>query len=194
MLKLTTFLAFIFLFTLTSLSIYYVAVRNISDENIHKWTPPKEITSYPTKQIRTGVQKDLWISDNGLRLHHQILSPQSILTAYPKGESFELVEDMHEMKCYLQEHIEPGEKHMQQIRFIKSHSGTYRYSDQYFHAQQVFLALFKIPGNTLDTHLDFDTALLKGVAEKVSLSLAENSPNFHAEKFKAYIHSNKQHD
>jgi len=194
MLQRTTIITLIILVTLTGLSVYHTLTRDKFEAVKQEWKAPKEATCYPTKQMRSGVQKDLWMADDGLRLHHRMISPRSILTAYPKGENFELVEEMQGMKCYLQENIETGETMMQQIRFIESESGIYRYSDQHFDAHQVFLALFRLPGNQLTTHLDLDAAFLKGIAEEVSLSLAENSPDFQAEKFKAHIRPNKQHE
>lgn len=191
MLKRITLASLATLVALTGASVTYVLMRGSLNNMPQNWTTPKVATCYPTKQMRSGVQKDLWMSDDKQRLHHRMMSPRSILTAYPKGENFELVEEMQGMKCYLQENIEEG---VQQIRFIESESGTYRYSNQYFDAHQVFLALFRLPGSELETKLDFDFAFLKGVAEDVSLSFSENSPNFHAEKFKAHIRPQKHHD
>lgn len=193
MLQRTTFLTLTLLACITAASLMLALKPSPKACSQKEWKAPKEKTRYPTKQMRSGVQKDLWMSEDGVRLHHRMLSPRSILTAYPKGENFELVEEMQGMKCYLQETVEEGEAPVQQIRFIESESGTFRYSDLHFDARQVFLALFRLDGNTLETHLEFDQAFLKGVAEEVSLSFAENSPDFHAEKFKAHIRP-KQHE
>jgi len=189
----TTIITFLLLTLVTGLSVFSVLKRSKTAPFPHEWKAPKQATLYPTKQMRSGVQKDLWIANDGFRLHHRMISPRSILTAYPKGENFEIIEEMQGMKCYLQEHIEKGENPTQQIRFIESASGTYRYSDQHFEAHQVFLALFRMPGDTLETTLDFNDAFLKGVAQEVSLSFSEKSPDFHAEKFKAHIRP-KQHE
>ena len=191
MLRRMTLFSLIALVILTGTAVTYVLMRGSLETLPENWTAPRVATCYPTKQTRSGVQKDLWMADDKECLHHRMMSPRSILTAYPKGENFELVEEMQGMKCYLQEEVENG---MQQIRFIESESGTYRYSNQYFDAHQVFLALFRVPGSTLETTLDLNSAFLKGVAEDVSLSFSENSPNFHAEKFKAHIRPQKQHD
>ena len=191
MLRRTTVLTLVVLFAVTGASVYHVLTRGSLETAEQERKAPKEATCYPTKQMRSGLQKDLWMTDEGQRLHHRMISPRSILTAYPRGGNFELVEEMQSMKCYLQENIETGEKTMQQVRFIESESGTYHYSDQHFATHQVFLALFRLPGNQLETRLDFDAAFLKGIAQDVSLSFSENSPNFHAEKFKAQIRPNK---
>jgi hypothetical protein len=150
---------------------------------------PKHEEKFPSKQMRKGVTKDLWISDKEhSRLHHHIESPRSILTAIPYGNRVELIEQMIGMKCYFQEKLEnSAEGPVQHIRFLQSSEGTYRYTDQVFDAQSVFLALYRLPGDTLTTHLSTDDAYLKGVAEEVSLSFSSGTPNFHAEKFKAQI-------
>ena len=150
---------------------------------------PQEASEPPPQQIRTGVSKDLWITDETLeRLHHHIESPHSILTIYNHGSHLELIEKMKGMKCYLQEKIESDtDTFIQQIRFIESTEGTYHYSDHHFNAPSVFLALFRMPGQTLFTDLKLDQAFLKGVAQEVSLSFAEDRPNFHAQKFKAHV-------
>ncbi|MCP5505583.1 MAG: hypothetical protein H7A38_01710 [Chlamydiales bacterium] len=150
---------------------------------------PKNEEKYPNKQMRSGVSKDLWIANKeGGRLHHHIESPRSILTAVQKGSQIELTEQMINMRCFLQEKIEDDDgKLTQNIRYFQSSEGTYRYSDQLFNAHSVFLALYSLPGDTLTTTLDPSTAFLKGVADEVSLSFSNGSPNFQAEKFKAHI-------
>ena len=145
--------------------------------------------------MRSGVSKDLWTSGHDQkRLHHHIESPRSILTAIRKGNQIELTEQMINMRCFLQEKIEgdEGELH-QNIRYLQSSEGVYRYSDRLFNAHSVFLALHTIPGDKLTTTLDPKTAYLKGVADDVSLSFSSGSPNFHAEKFKAQIRPHVEH-
>lgn len=192
MLKQVTSLAFIFLMALTGLCIYYVFMRAPLNNKVPKQSiVSKKVNSDLTKQIRRHVQKDLWISSDDSRLHHQMISPYSTLVASPKGNHVELIEVMQGMKCYLQEKIETEKDPVQHIRLIESDLGTYRYADHHFDAPQVFLALFRLPGNHLNTHLDLDTAFLKGVAEDVSLSFTQNSPDFQAKKFKANVQTKK---
>ena len=75
----------------------------------------------------------------------------------------------------------------QNIRHLQSEEGTYWYTDHYFDAHSVFLALYRLPGETLTTHLDTKDAYLKGIAEEVTLTFSGGTPDFHAEKFKAQI-------
>jgi len=185
MLSRATYIAFALVFALTAVTVHFLLNRPALHVPKLDLKASKKETAYPTKQMRSGVQKDLWVTENGVRLHHQMSSPRSILTAYPKGDNFELVEEMQGMRCYLQEML--PEENRQQIRLIKSSAGTYSYSTFHFDAHQVFLALFELPGNELQTHFNLDDAFLKGVAEEVTLKFAESSPNFNAKKFKAQI-------
>lgn len=156
---------------------------------------PKQEEKYPNKQMRSGVSKDLWITGhNHQRLHHHIESPRSILTAVQKGSQMELTEQMINMRCYFQEKIEEEEGEVyQNIRYLQSSEGVYHYSDHLFDAHSVFLALYTLPGDTLTTTLDPKMAYLRGVADDVSLSFSDGSPNFHAEKFKAQIRPHGEH-
>ena len=148
---------------------------------------PKHKEKYSNQHMRSGVSKDLWIADKtGTRLQHHIESPHSVLTVIPHEKRIELVEQMIGMKCYFQEMVEDIEgKAIQNIRYLQSEEGTYRYDNHYFHADGVFLALYRLPGEILPTHLDIKDAYLKGNGEDVTLSFTERSPDFHAEKFKA---------
>ncbi len=143
----------------------------------------------PTEQQRFGVSKDLWIQDSEMgRLHHHIESPSSILTVVRNSKQTHLIEQMIDMKCYLQEKVEEEDGTItQQIRYIESKEGIYNYSDHHFDAPSVFLALFRIPGDRLPTKLNSDEAYLLGVGKEVSLSFLNGRPNFHAQKFKAHI-------
>lgn len=194
MINRATFFACLFLILFTGGVIFKAfysskEVKSIEETLTEEISMPKHEEKYPNKQMRSGVSKDLWISDNGKeRLHHHIESPRSILTAIPHGTRIELVEQMIGMKCYFQEKIEEDRGEIvQNIRYIQSEDGTYRYTDHYFDAHSVFLALYRIPGETLSTQLDTKDAYLKGIAEEVTLSFSDGSPNFHAEKFKAQI-------
>jgi len=194
LIKRTTIIAFFLLFLFTGGVLFqafysFKEGRSIEEMLTQEISMPKHEEKFPNKQMRKGVAKDLWISNKDhVRLHHHIESPRSILTAIPHGNRVELIEQMIGMKCFFQEKLEKEEgEPMQQIRYLQSGEGTYRYTDHFFDAHSVFLALYRISGESLVTHLDADDAYLKGIAEEVSLSFSNGTPNFHAEKFKAQI-------
>ena len=194
MLKQTTLIASLLL-VLCCASILYKVIEHPSNgqrvEEIltQEMEMPQKETKYPTRQMRSGVSKDLWIHDAEMgRLHHHIESPRSILTVYSSDKHMHLIEQMIGMKCYLQEKVERDDRTLsQQIRYIESKEGTYRYSDHHFDAHSVFLALFRLPGDQLSTKLNIEEAFLRGVAREVSLSFSGDNPNFHAQNFKAHI-------
>ena len=193
MLKKTTIISFFLLSLMMGMAFFLVFRDPSSSLAIDKilCSAPKEKGEIaPTKQMRSGVVKELWITEGDKRLHYRIESPRSVLTALPKGNTFELTEQMQGIKCFFQEKIEHAEETgelSQQLRFIESREGTYTYADHRFNAEQVFLALFRLPGDRLETNLDLSTAFLKGVAKEVTLSLSHHGPSFHAKKFKAHI-------
>lgn len=195
MLKRTTIIASLFILLIFGNVLYtiikpFTKGQCVEEILTQEMEMPQKEGKYPTKQMRSGVSKDLWIHDPQMgRLHHHIESPRSILTAYRVDKHMHLMEQMIGMKCYLQEKVEVDDEGtlIQQIRYIESKEGNYQYSDHHFEAQSVFLALFRLPGDTLSTKLSLDEAFLKGVAKEVSLSFSEDRPNFHAQKFKAQI-------
>lgn len=194
MIKRATLVAFLLLAIFTTGAFFEAFYSTKGGESIEQVltqdvSMPKNEEKYPNKQMRSGVSKDLWIAnrENG-RLHHHIESPRSILTAIQKGNQIELTEQMINMRCFFQEKIEEEDGEIRQnIRYLQSSEGTYHYSDQLFDAHSVFLALYNLPGNTLTTTLDPQAAFLRGVADDVSLTFSNGSPNFHAKKFKAQI-------
>ena len=141
------------------------------------------------QQVRKGVSKDLWVSrEEGEGLHHYIESPVSIIKTVYSENQIHLVEEMLEMRCYFQERIEEREgKLTQSIRYMHSEKGIYQYRGHLFHASNVFLALYRIPGKTLLTNLSAQESYLQGVAEGVTLSLLKGSPHFQAKTFKAQV-------
>ena len=150
-------------------------------------------TNYPkTHQQRKGVRKDIWVSqEDQSRLQYRIDSVSSVLTLIPKKGKFEVVENLENIKCWMQDKLyfaTGKEEAMQQTRYLEADSGEYRFNTQEFIAQKVGLSLFRIPGHALPKQqLDMKKAYLKGIAQDVSFSLAGKIPHFHAQDFKASL-------
>ena len=142
----------------------------------------------PIKQRREGVQKDLWISQEGGYSHHRIITPYSTLIATPRGNVFELIEEMEKTTCYLQKRIDGGEEGSQQIQRLQSDRGRYFYKEQSFDTEKVLITSFKIPGQTLEVDLDQHTPFLRGYAKRAFISLKGDPVNLQAEQFKAHIY------
>ena len=150
-------------------------------------------SNYPkTHQQRKGVRKDIWVSqEDQSRLQYRIDSMASVLTLIPKKGKFEVVENLENIKCWMQDKLyyaSGNEDAMQQARYLEADRGEYRFNTQEFIAQKVGLSLFRIPGHTLPKQqFDMKKAYLKGVAQDVSFSLAGKIPHFHAQDFKASL-------
>ncbi len=141
----------------------------------------------PVEQLRYQTTKDLWkLGENGVRLHYHIKSPYSILLAYPKGSSYEFIEKMHEIKCYFQQSVDLNQS-TQQISYLQSNQGSYSYGKQSFTAESVLITMFQINGTTLQMEINPSDIFLKGMANQVSLSFANQQPAFQSKAFTATI-------
>ena len=138
-------------------------------------------------QNRAGVRKDLWITEEGgKRLHNKIESASSILTLTPIDDHMEIIENLHQIRCSMQDKIinENG-KTTQQVRYFDANSGLYQYSISRFSAETVALSLFRLPGSDLPESLSQKSPFMKGVAKDVSFALSGKASAFQAKYFKA---------
>ena len=142
-----------------------------------------------THQNRSGVRKDLWLSQQDRsRLHYRIDSKSSVLTLLPIEDKLDIIENLQQIKCWMQDKLyAQGNVAMQQMRFFEADQGIYQYSTQRFAANSVALSLFRIPGNQLPSSIDFGAAFLRGIAQDVSFSIAGKTTQFQAQRFKATL-------
>ncbi len=145
-------------------------------------------------QNRSGVRKDLWLSQQDrTRLHYRIDSKSSVLTLLPIDDKVDIIENLQQIKCWMQDKLyAQGNVPMQQMRFFEADHGIYQYSSQRFAANSVALSLFRLPGIALPTSVDPKAAFLRGIAQDVSFSIAGKTTQFQAERFKATIQSQKE--
>lgn len=143
-----------------------------------------------TQQRRTGVVKEIWFTqEDNSRLHYRIFSESSLLTMNPKEKSFDVVEKLEKIKCWMQDKLyDPSSATgaAQQIRFLVAEEGLYRYTAQEFLAQSVALSLFRLAGHELPTEMTAKP-FLKGIAEDVSFAVSGKNPQFKAKHFKAEL-------
>jgi hypothetical protein len=149
----------------------------------------KATRSEQTHQTRSGVRKDLWLSQQDRsRLHYRIDSKSSVLTLLPIDDKVDIIENLQHIKCWMQDKLyAEGDVVMQQMRFFEADQGIYQYSTQRFAANSVVLSLFRIPGIQLPTAVDPSKAFLRGIAQDVSFSIAGKATQFQAQKFKATL-------
>lgn len=141
------------------------------------------------QQNRKGVTKEIYLTqESGLQLHYRVQSDSSTLTLKPEGSRFNLIEQLHQMRCWMQEKLENTEKgYTQQLRYLEAEEGIYRYTSQQFLAQTVTLSLYHLPGRILPREKHPGTPFLSGVAQDIRFAVAGKSPQFQAENFKASL-------
>jgi hypothetical protein len=142
-----------------------------------------------TEQYRVGVRKDLWLTqEDRSRLHYRIESQKSTLTLVPINDKLDMIENLQQIHCWMQDKIyKQGDEMMQQIRFFEATDGTYRYSEERFAANDVALSLFRLRGTDLPYITDPSKAFLRGVAQDVSFSVVGKTTRFQAGRFKASL-------
>jgi hypothetical protein len=153
----------------------------------------QQLTIKPTlssaNQYREGVRKDIWaVQNKDSRLHYRIDSRLSTLSLVPVNDHIDAIETLEDIRCWMQEKLYlTGSHPMQQLRFFSAQSGTYEYKTQKFLAKSVELSLFRLPTHQIPNKLNMRQAFLKGIAQDVSFSVSGDSPQFHAEHFKATL-------
>jgi len=140
-------------------------------------------------QSREGVRKDIWFSqEDKSRLHYRIESDSSLLTMVPNKGKFNMVENLSNIRCWMQEKLYGTEQdQMQQIRFLKASEGLYRFNQQQFQANSVDISLFRMPGHELATPTSTKAAFLNGNADDISFSVSGKTPQFQAHHFTASL-------
>jgi hypothetical protein len=149
-----------------------------------------------TQQERKGVVKEIWFTqEDNTRLQYRIFSESSLLTIKPEGNSFDLIEKLEKIKCWMQDKLyepNPGSGPMQQIRFLAAEDGLYRYTTQEFLAQSVALSLYRLGGHDLPKEAVIAKPFLKGIADDVSFAVSGKNPQFQAKHFKAELNRSEE--
>ncbi len=149
-----------------------------------------------TKQERKGVVKEIWFTqEDNSRLQYRIFSESSLLTIKPEGKSFDLIEKLEKIKCWMQDKLyepTPGAGPLQQIRFLAAEDGLYRYNTQEFLAQSVALSLYRLSGHDLPKEVVTEKPFLKGIADDVSFAVSGKNPQFQAKHFKAELNRSEE--
>lgn len=142
------------------------------------------------QQNRKGVTKEIYFTqEDGSQLHYRVQSDSSTLTLKPEGSHFNLIEQLHQMRCWMQEKLEGAgqEEATQQVRYLEAEEGIYRYTAGQFLAQSVTLSLYRLPGHILPQERNPGTPFLSGMAQDIRFAVSGKSPQFQAENFKASL-------
>lgn len=179
--------------------IFHLSFVRKSDIEIYMQTGKKQeiATTKPITQAnqkREGVRKDIWFTqEDKSRLHTRIDSQASTLTLLPKDDKVDIIENLEQIKCWMQEKLYvTGQTPMQTMRYFEADQGTYQYATQRFFAQSVVLSLFRTPGHDLPMKFDPSAAFLRGIAQDVSFSVSGKTTQFKAQQFKATLRSQNE--
>lgn len=138
--------------------------RKLSQESTRQHSH-QTLEKQPARQLRTGVQKDIWTLDETERLHIRLRSTHSELVLKQKGQKFEAVEKLQNLECWVQEKIDPLLQ-SQRIRHLSAEEGAYHFPSQRFHTQNVHLSFFRLPGTTLPLTIE-TPPFLHGIAQEM---------------------------
>lgn len=153
-----------------------------------KATSCRALKRKPIEQQRENVQKDIFLTQDGTRLHFRIFSEKSILTFTEKKDNIEIIENLEKIKCLIQDRyfFNPQKKiFQQQLRYFTAEKGSYIYPSHKFVTDSINLNFFEIPGDSLPDDMISFEPYLKGFAKEVSFSLTEKSPRLTAKHFQA---------
>lgn len=132
--------------------------------------------SYQAKQYRQGVQKSFWYEKGDQRLEFLLTSADAELVYEKQGNSQEIVEHMHDVRCLLQEEIYylPRDPHpMQTVRCFEADSAEYHYTSNRLIADHAKMTLFTLPGNELILPMDDDVPTMSCYADSVEVAFVE---------------------
>jgi hypothetical protein len=154
---------------------------------VKSFSPSNHLSLAEAKQSRNYVRKDLWIVQTPTeRVCNRIESDTSTLIFQPKDHAIQVFEQLSHIRCWIQEKNSSGEK---QTCFILASEGTYRYQNQNFEANDVFLSIHKLAQTPFSFDLTNHAPFLQGKAAKVTFSLQNGSQSFQASQFKASLRS-----
>ncbi|MEI8301516.1 MAG: hypothetical protein WCG10_07925, partial [Chlamydiota bacterium] len=156
-----------------------------------KKTTPSQAEISPATQIRNRVQKDLWHFNGSQRLHYQIRSDHSTLLITSSHHKISLQESMDNVVCMIQDKLYEDASHhpLQQLKILSAAHGIYNFNNHHFEADRVFINFYTMGGFALPENLPSQQADLQGIAKTASFTFANQGLCFHAEKFKAQLHT-----
>ncbi|MEI6242728.1 MAG: hypothetical protein WCP39_04910 [Chlamydiota bacterium] len=167
--------------------VYYFHADDLYKKQILQLQPAKKKPSLAS-QKRSGVQKDLYITQNKERIHLCLQSKISEVFLFQKKKKTELMESLQGIEGFIQDKIETkaSNQQFQQLRYFRSNHGTYFFPSHQFQSDEIALGFFYLPGSEMPTSVDLSQAYLRGSAEKISFFLNDKKvPYLEASHFKA---------
>lgn len=139
-------------------------------------------------QHRFATQRDLVFSDGSTRLRMRLWSKQGELVFQQQHGEQELVENMEDVHCIIQERLfEKEGRPFQEIRVITANKAVYSYEQEQLTAKDVYIQHFVIPGHALVENLDGYTPTMRGKAAIAEFFLGGEQIRVQLQQFKARI-------
>lgn len=159
----------------------------------------EDALSEPTRsrQVRFGMQRDASIKKDGEIHQFRLKSAYAELVLEKHHNDLQVVENMQDVDCWLQESVHPPSKETnangaspeeQKIVVLHAESASYHHQKDLLIAENVNVVRYIAFGNDPKTAVDEGRKLLEGTAEKACASIADGSQKLIAELFKARIY------
>jgi hypothetical protein len=146
----------------------------------------------PGEQQRTGVSKDLYLIENGKRLHSHFVSDASRVRFTFRHGQAELEELMDQVHGTVQDDIfEEGGIAMQSVRELEAEHACYQFHTGRFSGNDVSFRRYTAPGHELTSLGGDEQELMWGQARDVELCLGKERVDFRASRLRATIYSPK---
>ncbi len=146
------------------------------------------------EQKKIHVRKDFWISKNGFRYHHAIISPSSKVKIIDFHPNFVAEEVFPHLECYLQEDLmgsfDTG--YFQELRIFEAESGVYNYDKQTFIAHKVNFSNYQLEGNQLPIKDSLPQPFLAGKASSTLLKFKDHAIQAKANHVQATVFNSKK--
>ena len=158
-----------------------------------------DASPYKAKQQRQAIQKDIFFTQKEERLQLRLISAEAELILDHHDDETEIIEQMHDVKCYMQEELfyvlpdgrktqaadAEGVKAMQIIRYLEAEAASYHYKSEKFKAENVKISRYAVQGHQLEDFNQAAKLIMDGLAKKVEFSLSGKDLNFKAHQLKA---------
>ncbi len=189
MFKKTTFFALFTVLTLWTLLLFTLFKIKPSDYSNFEKLQRKETIFQPICQLRQGVQKDIWFSENGEKRHFSIFSQRSELTLHLLSKEPEVMERLFHIECLLQDKLflDANGNPWQELRYFTAEEGVYLFPSYRFLCPKMEVSFYQAPSHLLPATLTNNKSFLTGVASDVSFDLSEKTPSFFAHHLTAKV-------
>lgn len=181
--KLALSLLFLGLFALLTLLSWPTESSKRGYESIMTQAEEKQESERTHRQQRKGVRKDLWVSDQGKRLHTFLEAERSDLILEDLVGTPELVEIIPRFRLLMQEELLPEK---QLVREVNASDGRFYYLQEKITAKRAMIARYMLPGSALPELISGEKPLFKGVADSAEVTFT-GGMKFRAKQIKATL-------